>query len=282
MLDILFNIFNFLNEAYNQYVSYIYFYTPFTLIGIWRWGWWVFKKVRGIFYKPYTDEYTANVSVVIPVYQEDHNKFKATLTSILDNNTYEVICVIDVSDEENIEYAQSIKDPRVIVIPTAEKGKRNALAQGIKIAKGEIAALVDSDVIWTKDTLKNSIKPFIDRAIAGVCTRQYAINRDNSYAIVTDMFWDTRNHDDLPAMSVGKALSCLSGRTAFWRIDFLRDSLDEFLNERIFGVKKESGEDKCWTRLAQSKGYKVYYQSTAQIYSYGVEDFKTFVKQRIR
>ncbi|GIU71529.1 MAG: hypothetical protein KatS3mg003_1008 [Candidatus Nitrosocaldaceae archaeon] len=289
--------FDLINAAYNQYLSLYFIYIPLSLIGIWRWGWWVIKKLRGLFYKPYVNEYYAKVSVVIPVYKEELKRFKQTLNSIFNNKPYEVICVIDEEDKENIAYAKSIENNTLSignicmytnrinifkVIITKEKGKRNALAKGIRASKGDIIALIDSDVIWLDDTLKNSIKPFIDPKIVGVCTRQNAINRNNVWAVITDMFWDTRNHDDLPALSVGKALSCLSGRTAFWRREFLLNHLDEFLNEYIFGVKKESGEDKCLTRLAERDGYQVYYQSNAQIYSYASTSFRKFVSQRIR
>ncbi|MEM2856138.1 MAG: glycosyltransferase [Candidatus Nitrosocaldaceae archaeon] len=284
---------DFIVNAYEQYLSLYHIYIPLSIIGIWRWSWWIIKKIRGMRYKPYTEEYTSNVSVVIPVYKENPSIFRETLNSVLSNNPYEVICVIDEEDKENIKYVKSITkneegnsllslNTHISFITTNEKGKRSALARGIRIAKGDIVALIDSDVIWAENTLKNGIKPFKDPSIAGVCTRQNACNRNNVWATITDMFWDARNHDDLPALAVGKAMSCLSGRTAFWRRDFLQNNLDEFLNERIFGVKKESGEDKCLTRLAQRESYNVYFQNNAQIYSYAVTDFKTFITQRIR
>ena len=290
IMDIIYDIFakyfqilyDILSNAYEQYISALLLYLPLSFIGIWRWGWWLFKKVRGLFYKPYNNDYNAKVSVVIPVYKEDPIRFRNTLNSILANEPYEVICVIDEEDAVNISIARRIGDQRVKVIVTREKGKRKALAKGILESRGDIIALIDSDVIWLKDTLRNSIKPFIDRSIVGVCTRQNVINRNNAWAILTDIFWDSRNYDDLPAMAISKALSCLSGRTAFWRREFLINNIDEFLNERIFGVRKESGEDKCWTRLAQRQGYKVYFQSNAQIYSYAAEDFRKFVSQRVR
>ncbi len=282
MNELFYFIYNFIKDAYYQYLSLFFAYVPLSIIGVWRWGWWLLKKIRGLSYKPYENNYNSNVSVIIPVYMEKLDIFKQTLSSILANNPYEIICVIDKEDKQNIEYAKSINDSRIRVIITTQKGKRNALSEGIRVAKGEIIALIDSDVIWDESTLKNSIKPFIDKSIVGVCARQNAINRDNPWSIITDMFWDSRNHDDLPAMSVGKALSCLSGRTAFWRKEFLEKHLDQFLNEYIFNVKKESGEDKCWTRLALGNGYKVYFQSNAQIYSYATSNFRTFVSQRIR
>ena len=48
------------------------------------------------------------------------------------------------------------------------------------------------------------------------------------------------------------------------------------------GKKRESGEDKCLTRLIQRQGWKSYYQSNAIVYSSASPDFVTFWKQRVR
>jgi hyaluronan synthase len=55
-----------------------------------------------------------------------------------------------------------------------------------------------------------------------------------------------------------------------------------FLNEIILGRKKESGEDKCFTRLVQQERWKTYYQSSAIIYSSAAPGFNQFLRQRIR
>lgn len=81
---------------------------------------------------------------------------------------------------------------------------------------------------------------------------------------------------------MGSALTCLTGRTSLYRREILLPKLDEFLNEILLGKKKESGEDKCLTRLVQREGWKTYYQMTAVIYSAAAPDFETFLSQRMR
>ena len=58
--------------------------------------------------------------------------------------------------------------------------------------------------------------------------------------------------------------------------------LDDFLNEVLLGKRKESGEDKCLTRLIQREGWKTYYQNNAEVYSSATTHFKTFCNQRLR
>ena len=109
------------------------------------------------------------------------------------------------------------------------------------------------------------------------------IERHTTWQKLTDIFWDTRNYIDLPSQVVmGRALSCLSGRTSLYRRQVILPNLDEFLNEVILGVRKESGEDKCLTRQIQKQGWKTYYQRDAEIYSFAAEDFRTFWSQRLR
>ena len=67
-----------------------------------------------------------------------------------------------------------------------------------------------------------------------------------------------------------------------YRRHILLPLLDEFLNEIILGRQKESGEDKCLTRLVHREGWRTYYQSNVQIYTAAVMEFKTLWKQKIR
>ena len=139
------------------------------------------------------------------------------------------------------------------------------MAEGIKEAKNEIVALVDSDTIWAENIRESILSPFDDQLIGGVTTRQHPIERKTIWQKITDIFWDMRHYYDLPAQTAMGKSSCLSGRTSLYRKDIIIDDLDNFLNEIVLGKKKESGEDKCLTRIVQSKGWKTYYQSNAVI-----------------
>ncbi|HAV10577.1 MAG TPA: hypothetical protein DCX22_03045, partial [Dehalococcoidia bacterium] len=98
-----------------------------------------------------------------------------------------------------------------------------------------------------------------------------------------DIIWDLRNVDEWPSQTaLGKALTCLSGRTAFYRREILLPHLDYFQNEILFGRRKESGDDKCLTRIIQRNGWQSYYQRTAQIYSTATSKMEVFWKQRVR
>jgi cellulose synthase/poly-beta-1,6-N-acetylglucosamine synthase-like glycosyltransferase len=268
---------------------------PLGIIGIWRWTVWLIKKIVATLYSPITPGSTKaasnateqfTVSVIIPVYKEDKKIFKRSLESWWKNNPAEIIAIIDKSDPECVaefkEFQQDKSNLKLIV--TSKPGKRAALADGISESKGSILALTDSDTMWDSNFLENALRPFqVDPKIGGVTPKYHPIETRTIWQKMTDIFWDMRNYLDMPAQTAGgKALSCLSGKTALYRREILVPKMNFFLNENILGRKKESGEDKCFTRLVQQEGWKTYYQSSAVIYSSAAPGFDQFIRQRIR
>ncbi len=273
-----------------QIVELFAIFLPLGVIGMWRWSVWLAKKGIAQTYKPiYSEKGPLNhhetLGIVTPVYNEDKNVFRNALTSWARNNPDEIIAVIDESDKECInefiEFSRGRPWAKLIVTP--RPGKRQALADGIMESKSTIVALVDSDTMWTSDVREKALAPFRFQEIAGVTVRYHPIERGSIWQKLTDIFWDLRNYDDIPAqIAMGQTLSCLTGRTSLYRKNVIMPFLNEFLNEVLFGVKKESGEDKCLTRMVQRNGWKTYYQMNAVVYSSAPTDFKTFLSQRLR
>jgi hyaluronan synthase len=268
---------------------------PLGVIGIWRWTVWLIKKIVASFYSPITPESNElnsrgtldfSVSIIVPVYNEDPKIFRRSLESWWKNKPGEIITIIDKSDKRCIaefkEFQQGKDNLKLII--TSKPGKRPALVDGILQSNGEIVALTDSDTMWDANFLENALRPFqVDSKIGGVTPRYHPIERRTIWQKMTDIFWDSRNYLDMPAQTAGgKALSCLSGKTALYRRKILLPKINFFLNEFILGRKKESGEDKCFTRLVQQEGWKTYYQSSAIIYSSAAPEFDQFIRQRIR
>ena len=81
---------------------------------------------------------------------------------------------------------------------------------------------------------------------------------------------------------VGDALTCISGRTAVYRREAIKNLCDKLENETFWGIKCISGDDKCLTRLIQERGWKVRYQTNARVLTPGAFDLYTFFKQYLR
>ena len=271
-----------------QILEYIWFYFPLGIIGFYRWGVWTFKRICAEGYEPIPigiPTFYSSLAIVTPVYNEDPVLFKKALESWEASHPDELIAVIDQRDIPCIEVFKefAIGKRWAQLVVTHQPGKRPALALGIKKAKSKIVAFVDSDVIWSPAIKEKLLAPFKDAQIGGVAVKQNAIQSNHVWQTIADMLWDQRNYLDWPSQTaMGRALTCISGRTAVYRRHILLPLLDEFLNETILGRQKESGEDKCLTRLVQREGWRTYYQSNVQIYTAASVEFKTFWKQKIR
>lgn len=258
---------------------------PIGLLGAVRWAMWLLKRIPAMFYCPIHNDYTTTATIVTPVYQEDPVLFRQAIDSWIQNRPDRIIAVIDVSDTTCKAIAETY--PEVEVMMIEEPGKRPALAMGVDASDTEIVVLVDSDVIWEPDVLDKLKMPFQDPRIGGVGTRQNMHPTDNETPTIwermADIYLDVRYADEVPATTLmGRAVSCLSGRTAAYRTELLKSLREPFLTETFNGKQVMSGDDKRYTTLVLQAGYQTWNQLNARVYSTFKPDFKGFQKQRIR
>jgi hyaluronan synthase len=261
----------------------LYYYvlgTPLGVLGLIRWACWLVRRIPAVLYRPVLGGHRLPMTIVVPVYQEDPQIFAAAIESWLANDVEEVILVIDASDRICQEIARRYP---VTVLITTVPGKRDALRRGWRRARTELVALVDSDTIWAPDVADEVCKPFADPRIGGVGTRQSVYGSRGFLARITDMFLDHRYFDENASQSLlGRAVSCLSGRTAVYRRHLLLEVEDEFMDEEFWGVPCLSGDDKRLTTLILERGHLTYMQRTAEVWSTFPDTWRIFVRQRLR
>lgn len=267
-----------------EWLQYLTFLVPIGIVGLIRWIMWLIKRATALFYRPIVNDYDTTATIVTPVYNEDPVLFRRAIESWILNKPDRIIAVVDVTDETCMAIAESY--PEVDVIPIDIPGKRAALAVGVDETTTEIVILVDSDVIWERDVLQKIKMPFADQEIGGVGTRQNMYPSDGKKATLwerlADIYLDIRYTDEVPATTVFKAVSCLSGRTAAYRTALLQSLREPFLNETFMGSPVMSGDDKRYTTLILQRGYKTWNQLNARVISTFKPDFQGFVKQRVR
>jgi len=104
------------------------------------------------------------VSVVIPTYNRGH-LIKDSIESVF-NQTYkniELIIVDDASTDNTKEIVTSIKNDRLVYIRMEDnRGPSAARNKGIKTAKGEIVAFLDSDDRWYPEKTEEQVKLLIN------------------------------------------------------------------------------------------------------------------------
>jgi hypothetical protein len=122
--------------------------------------------------------------------------------------------------------------------------------------------------------------PFADPAVGGVSTRQNVYNPGILQRVTTCT--STPDFDENAAQTVmGRALSCISGRTAVYRRSILLAVSDDFMNETFLGIPCMSGDDKCLTALTMKTGYRTVLQRSARVWSTFPGRPKIFFMQRL-
>jgi len=261
-------------------LHYYLVYLPLGILGLVRWSSWLVRRLPAALYRPASGVFRLPLSVVIPVYQEDPGIFAWAIESWLANRVDEVVLVIDSTDTTCLEVASRYP---VTVIVTDVPGKRDALRRGWEACTTDLVALVDSDTIWAEDVADEVCKPFADPRIGGVGTRQNVFNPRGFLQRVNDMYLDYRYFDENASQTVmGRAVSCLSGRTAIYRRTLLLEISADFMNESFLGVPCMSGDDKRLTTLVLERGDLTYMQRSARVWSTFPGTPRKFVRQRLR
>lgn len=274
-------------ESLGNYFDVLIIYFPLGIIGLWRWSIWMAKKVTALWYKPIevAPGYRPRLSVVTPVYNEDPVLFRQALDSWAQNDPQEIIAVIDYTDQKCIGEFQAFSRvfPHARLIVTGKPGKRPALADGIRVATGEILALTDSDTVWDSSIRGKMVAPFNNPKVGGVATRQNVMAAHSLAQRLFDILLDQRYLDEMTYLgAVSNKLTCLSGRTAVYRREALLEVVDGMEKETFAGIPCVSGEDKCLTRLIQQEGWHVRYQRDVRVHTRGVHDIRSLFKQQLR
>lgn len=132
----------------------------FALFMIMIWSLWLLRVTLARYYRPWTRPYETSTSVIIPVVDEPEELFRSVLERIIEQRPTEIIVVINGPRNETLEKLCGALEVRWAWTETP--GKRNALQIGVGLMTSDIAVLVDSDTVWTRDTLAELIKPFAD------------------------------------------------------------------------------------------------------------------------
>lgn len=272
-------------EFFSKYYPIIIFYLPLGIIGIWRWGVWAIRKFVALFYRMPRGDFNGTLSIVVPVYNEDPDLLKKAYKSWLDNDPEEIIAVIDYSNKDLIEIWKGFqKDfPGAKLIVTKKQGKRPALADGFRIAKGDIIAFVDSDTVWSPDIKKLLIGPFSDPLLGGLVTRQDVLDTDTFSRKMFKIQLTSRYAVEYPFLAAaGNAILCLSGRTAVYRREAIKDGMEGLENETFMGQKMISGDDKSLTNYIHAHGWHSTFLRDVRVYTTGNPKFWGLVKQQVR
>ena len=215
-----------------------------------------------------------SVSVIVPAYNEQ-NKIGNTLKSLTaltyPKDKLEIIVVDDGSEDNTYEIAKKFNC--VKVFHKANGGKANALNFGLKKAKGEIIACIDSDSHPLPNALLKSVPFFNDKSIAAVTASIFANKPKNLFEALqwleySMIIWSRKLLEFLDAVYV------TPGPLSLYRKDVL-------IKVGGFDAKNMTEDIEIAWRLL-SRGYRIKMATEAKTYTSIPSKLKAWWRQRIR
>jgi hyaluronan synthase len=250
---------------------------------VYVWLLWTAKALLACRYRPASGGPVARTTtVIVPVYNESAQLFEGCLATIHANEPTELIVVVDGADPELASVAARYCD-RVLRVPKA--GKRAAIASGFAVADPltEVIVVVDSDTLWMPGTLAEMLRPFDDARVGGVTPRQaiFGARRSGSRRLAA---WieDLRYQLTVPAQSVLGQVGCLAGRTIAYRREAFEPAVKRLVEQRVFGVPIEVGDDRVLTSELLRNGWRTVYHSRALVFTDAPSDWRSFWRQQLR
>lgn len=122
------------------------------------------------------------ISVVIPAYNRE-STIEKCLKSVINQTypPYEIIVVDDGSADNTIQKAAELNCEKVRILKQNHKGAQAARNYGIRAAKGDYIAFLDSDDEWLPDKLEIQV-PYLDgRKDVVVYCDYYEVNRRKGF-----------------------------------------------------------------------------------------------------
>jgi hyaluronan synthase len=233
--------------------------------------------------------YEPTVTFVIPCKNEEKSIAK-TISKSFDadypENKIEVIVINDGSTDGTINVLNQLKNDYknlTVVDWKVNRGKRHGMAEGFRLAKGEIIVQLDSDSYIDPSTFRNLVRPFQNPEIGAVCAHADPENADEN--LLTKMqaaYYFVSFRILKAAESTFLTVFCCSGCSSAYRKSIILPILDVWLNEKFLGLPITWGDDRALTNRVLKMNYQTIYTDKVQAYTICPNNIRTFLKQQVR
>jgi len=231
--------------------------------------------------------FTPTVSVVIAA-KDEEQAIDWTLECIFrcdyPHDRLEVIAVDDGSTDKTFAEMQRARArfPRLHIIHFPEnRGKRNAMAAGVRQATGEILVFVDSDTFLRPDAIRKLVRGFADQRVAAVCGHAFVQNaRENHLTRLQELYYYISFRVLKASESVFGTVTCCSGCLSAYRRSAVLEILDSWQRQRFLGVPA-IGDDRSLTRHILRR-HRILYDREAICTTIAPATVRQFFRQQLR
>jgi len=235
------------------------------------------------------DPYEPSVSFVIPCMNEE-KAIRHTINKCFEvdypTHKVEVLVIDDGSTDKTPEILDQLnqENDRLTVIKFAQnRGKRYAMVEGFKRARGEIIVQLDSDSHLAQEGLRPLIEPFQNPSVGAACAHSDPANVDKNFLTKMQAAYYYMSFRILKAVeSTFYTVFCCSGCASAYRQSAVLAVLDEWSRENFLGLPVMYGDDRSLTTRVIKEGYKTIYTAEAQAYTIVPETFRQLIIQQVR
>jgi hyaluronan synthase len=229
------------------------------------------------------------VAIVMPGFNEEE-AIAQSLRSLLQldypADKLELVAVNDGSTDRTLVEMRKVEreaNGRVRVISFPEnRGKRAAMAAGIRATDAEIIAFVDSDSMLEPDALRVLVQHFAKPKVGAVAGHAEVLNIKESWmSRMQAVRYFVAFKVLKAAESVFSSVTCCSGCFAAYRREAIMPHLEAWEHQRFLGREATFGDDRSLTNFVL-RDWKIPYEAKAISHTIVPATLKKFLTQQVR
>ena len=243
-----------------------------------------------VLYRPSADHgLQPRVAIVMPAFNEEE-AIADSLTSLLlldyPAAKLQIVAVNDGSTDDTLARMRAVAagaDGRVEVIDLGRnRGKRAAMAAGIRATDADIIAFVDSDSVLEPEAMTILVQGFHEDRVGAICGHADVLNLHDTWLTkMQAVRYFVAFKVVKAAESLFGCVTCCSGCFSAYRREAVLPHLEWWEHQTFLGCESTFGDDRSLTNCVL-RDWKVRYESRAVSHTIVPDTFRSFMTQQVR
>jgi hyaluronan synthase len=228
------------------------------------------------------------IAVVMPAFNEEDavaDSIGSLLSVDYPPEKLEIVVIDDGSTDNTLREIERVAagsgSVRVISFPE-NRGKRAAMAAGIRATSAAVVAFVDSDSSLERDALRRIVRGFAEPKVGAIAGHAEVQNsRESWIARMQAVRYFVAFRVCKAAESIFGAVTCCSGCFSAYRREAITPVLERWEHQRFLGRPATYGDDRSLTNFVL-RTWDVRYDELARSRTIVPTTFQVFLRQQLR